>query len=320
VSEDWSERPEIASPRVTAAAIALLRRIGRPAARTLIVLLSLFVFLRRGPERRASRAYLGRAFGRPAHWWEVLRHMHTYTLTLLDRVFLLAESFRRFDVRIDGLEHLHAAMDQGRGVLLLGAHVGSFDILRALGEQRPDVRVCVVMDRQQTPGLTATLQALNPSLAANIIDAGADPAALALAMHDAARSGALIGLLGDRARPGESVQPVEFFGARAAFPVGPYLLAAVLELPVVLCFGLYRGGNRYDLYFETFAEELRLSRGARAAQLGAWAQRYAARLEHYTRLDPYNWFNFYDFWHSRAAADGSGNSASPAATGAAADA
>jgi len=301
VSEDWSERPEIASPRVTAAAIALLRRIGRPAARTLIVLLSLFVFLRRGPERRASRAYLGRAFGRPAHWWEVLRHMHTYTLTLLDRVFLLAESFRRFDVRIDGLEHLHAAMDQGRGVLLLGAHVGSFDILRALGEQRPDVRVCVVMDRQQTPGLTATLQALNPSLAANIIDAGADPAALALAMHDAARSGALIGLLGDRARPGEALHEAEFFGAPAGFPVAPYLIASLLQVPVVLCVGLYRGGNRYDLYFEPFADEVRLARATRSAQLGAWAQRFAARLEHHTRTAPYNWFNFYDFWHRRAA-------------------
>jgi len=78
------------------------------------------------------------------------------------------------------------------------------------------------------------------------------------------------------------------------------VIAALLELPVVLCFGLYRGGNRYDLYFETFAEQIRLARGDRAAQLGAWAQRFARRLEHYTRLDPYNWFNFYDFWHRRA--------------------
>jgi predicted LPLAT superfamily acyltransferase len=301
VSEDWSERPEIASPRVTAAAIAILRRIGRPAARVLIGLVSMFVFFQRGPERRASRDYLSRVFGRPARWWEVLQHMHTYSLTLLDRVFLLAESFRRFDVRIDGLESLHAAMDQGRGVLLLGAHVGSFEILRALGEQRPDVRVCVVMDRQQTPGLTATLHALNPDMAANIIDAGADPAALALAMHDAARGGALIGLLADRARPGEALHEAEFFGAPAGFPVAPYLVASLLQVPVILCFGLYRGSNRYDLYFETFADEVRLTRATRSVQLGEWAQRFAARLEHHTRTDPYNWFNFYDFWHRRAA-------------------
>jgi predicted LPLAT superfamily acyltransferase len=226
--------------------------------------------------------------------------LHAYAATTLDRIFLLSDAFRRFDVRVQGLEQLHAQMDRGLGVLLLGAHVGSFEVLRILGEQRPDVRICVVMDRRQTPRLTDTLHALNPAIASNVIDAGADPAELALALHNAARDGALIGLLADRARPGEAVQEVDFFGARAAFPVAPYLIASLLAVPVVLCFGLYRGGNRYDLYFETFAGEIRLTRSARQAELGDWTQRYAARLEHYVRLDPYNWFNFYDFWHRRA--------------------
>jgi predicted LPLAT superfamily acyltransferase len=191
-------------------------------------------------------------------------------------------------------------MARGRGVLLLGAHIGSFEALRTLGEKRPGVRVAVVMDRRQTQLMTEMLHSLNPKIAANVIDAGADPAELALAMHAAAEEGALIGLLADRVRPGEAVHAADFFGAPADFPTGPYVIASLLELPVVLCFGLYRGGNRYDLYFETFAEQIRLVRSDRAAQLGAWAQRYAHRLEHYTRLDPYNWFNFYDFWHRRA--------------------
>jgi predicted LPLAT superfamily acyltransferase len=191
-------------------------------------------------------------------------------------------------------------MARGRGVLLLGAHIGSFEVLRTLGEKRPGVRVTVVMDRLQTQQMNELLHALNPKIAANVIDAGGDPAELALAMHAAAQEGALIGLLADRARPGEAVHAAEFFGAAADFPTAPYLIASLLQLPVVLCFGLYRGGNRYDLYFETFAEEIRLVRSERAAQLGAWAQRFASRLEHYTRLAPYNWFNLYDFWHRRA--------------------
>lgn len=300
MSQDWIDRPEAATHGVIAFSVALVLRIGRTAARLLLAPAALYFFLRRGPERRASRAFLGRAFGRPAHWWEVLRHLYVYAATMLDRAFLLSESFRRFDVRIEGLEELHRQMDRGRGVLLLGAHVGSFEILRTLGEQRPDVRICVVMDTQHTAGLNGTLHALNPMIAGNIIDAGADPAELALAMHDAAQSGALIGLLADRARPGEAVREVDFFGAPAAFPVAPYLVASLLEVPVVLCIGLYRGRNRYDLYFETFADDLRLARATRAQQVGEWAQRYAARLEHYTRLAPYNWFNLYDFWHRRA--------------------
>lgn len=300
MSAHWSARPEGGNRLAIRLLIAIGLHLGRGSARLLLYPVTLYFFLRRGPERRASRQFLECALGRAPRTAQVLRHLHTYAATILDRVFLLSGSLRRFDVRVQGLDELHRHMDGGRGVLLLGAHVGSFEVLRALGERRPDARVCVVMDRQQTPGLTELLHALNPRIAANIIDAGADPAALALTMHAAAQSGALIGLLGDRARAGEAVQEVAFFGRPAPLPVGPYLVASLLQLPVVLCFGLYRGGNRYDLYFETFAESLRLQRRTRAAELAEWTQRYAARLEHYTRLAPYNWFNLYDFWNPRA--------------------
>ena len=63
-----------------------------------------------------------------------------------------------------------------------------------------------------------------------------------------------------------------------------------------LAFGLYEEPNRYALYCEPFAERVVLPRASRADALAAYAARYAARLEHYCRLAPYNWFNFYDFW------------------------
>src|SRR3546814_1076016 len=77
------------------------------------------------------------------------------------------------------------------------------------------------------------------------------------------------------------------------------MIAAVLKLPVSLAFGLYRGGNHYDLVFETFEDQgLDLPRAQRATRMAALIQRYAARLEHHARQAPYNWFNFYDFWNA----------------------
>ncbi len=145
--------------------------------------------------------------------------------------------------------------------------------------------------------MTELLLSLNPKVAASIIDVGAQDTSVPLAIHEAANQGALIGLLADRSRPHETTTTVPFFGRPAAFPIAPYLIAALLDLPVTLIFGLYRGGERYDLYFETFADHIEIPRRERAALLNEWAAKYAARLEHYTRLDPYNWFNFYDFWH-----------------------
>ena len=299
----WSERGEGGGRFALWLIRTIGLRLGRPAARALLYPITVYFFFRRGAERRASRAFLSRAFGKPAGSWQVLRHIHCYAATILDRAFLLARSTRGFDIRVDGLDQIEAQIAHGRGVLVLGAHIGSFEALRVLAEARPELRVRFVMDRGQTPALTQLLHALNPAVARMVIDVRGDGADIALAIRDAAHAGALIGVLGDRARPGEPTRDAEFLGAPAAFPVAPYLIASALELPVVLCFGLYRGGNRYDVYFETLAERMHIPRAERAAQLAQWIQRYAARLEHYTRLDPINWFNFYDFWHRPAAAE-----------------
>jgi predicted LPLAT superfamily acyltransferase len=297
VSEHWSERDECGGRRALAVIRFITLHFGRPFALLLLYPITLYFCFRRGPERRASREFLARALGRRATAREVFRHIRTYAVTLVDRIYLLAESTRRFRITTHGLKELDALIEQNRGILLLGAHIGSFEVLRALSERRPELKTRILMDRQQTPELTSMLMALNPAVGASIIDVGGNDTDIVLAIQDAAKQGALIGMLADRSRPKESTRMVPFFGALAPFPVAPYLIASLLDLPVVLTFALYRGGNRYDLYFETLAERMVIPRREREALMHEWTARFAARLEHYVRFDPYNWFNFYDFWH-----------------------
>jgi predicted LPLAT superfamily acyltransferase len=106
----------------------------------------------------------------------------------------------------------------------------------------------------------------------------------------------VVGILGDRLLKQDHATPCKFFGKLAGFPVGPMWLASILKAPVILFFGLYRGGNRYEVHFELFAEEVTIDRQHRDLEIQQWTQRSADRLEHYCRLAPDNWFNFYDFW------------------------
>ncbi|GHD69560.1 acyltransferase [Luteimonas padinae] len=266
-----------------------------------------YFLARRGEERRDSRAYLSRVLGRPARLRDVARHIHTFAATILDRVFLLGGDMQRFDIRVSGLESLHAALDRGQGVLVFGSHLGSFEVLRVLGRQRPEQKIRVVLDKAHSPAVTQLLDALNPEIAASVIDASQDGPAIMFAIQQAAAEGALVALLVDRTQPGEASLAVPFLGEPAEFPVAPWLLASVLQVPVQLAFGLYRGGNRYDLAFEPFSDGLAIPRRERAAAVPALIARYAARLEHHVRDAPYNWFNFYDFWgdreHSRSQQD-----------------
>ncbi|MDQ3494388.1 MAG: acyltransferase [Pseudomonadota bacterium] len=269
---------------------------GRALARGFLYPITLYFVLRRGAERRGSRDYLTRALGRPATLRDVARHIHTFAATILDRVFLLSGQTHRFDVTLSGLDGVHAQLDQGRGVLLFGSHLGSFEVLRVVARQRPDYTIRVVLDKAHSPALTRMFDALDPRMAANVIDGSQDGPSIMLAIQQAAEQGDMVALLVDRAQPGHPTVEAPFLGSPAEFPSAPWLIAAVLKVPIALAFGLYRGGNRYDLVFETFSDGLDIPRRERAAAIPALIRRYAARLENHVRNAPYNWFNFYDFW------------------------
>jgi predicted LPLAT superfamily acyltransferase len=300
VKQQWLERPEAGSAWAYKVISTFARVCGRGAARLVLCPITLYFVIRRGPERRASRAYLERVAGRPASLWQVMRHIHCFAAVILDRAFLLAERFKRFDIRAHGLDDMRAAWGRQQGVLVFGSHLGSFDALRVLAQVRPDVKVRVVLDVEQNPALSRVLNALNPTLARSIINARRDGMSTALAIKEALDEKALVTLLVDRARPGNEVVLCDFLGRPAPFPVAPWQLAAALKVPVVLCFGLYRGGNRYDLYFESFADTVALERTRRDEHLREIVARFAARLEHYAREAPDKWFNFYDFWKIEA--------------------
>ncbi|MGV8940748.1 MAG: acyltransferase [Lysobacter sp.] len=292
----WTQRPEGGGRRALWMIRTVARLVGRGPARLLLLPITAYFLAVRGPERRASRDYLTRIHGRPPRLFAIARHIHAFAATILDRVFLLGGQLQRFDVSVEGDEILLQQLKRGRGALMFGSHLGSFEVLRVLAAQRPEIPLRVVLDVGHNPALTALLDALNPGVARTVIDAGQSGPSLLLAIKEATDAGALVALLVDRVQPGQPSRTVKFLGDDARFPVAPWLVASVLQVPVVLGFGLYRGGNRYHLAFELFSEAIAMSRREREAMLGELVQRYASRLQHHAQSAPYNWFNFYDFW------------------------
>ena len=188
-------------------------------------------------------------------------------------------------------------VDAQQGCILLGAHVGRVEVLRARADQGCPVPVKALMYESNAALIGQVFHRLNPERAAAVIPIGG--AESVLRIKEALAAGELVGMLGDRITSGDKVVTVDFLGRSALLPVGPMVLASVLKAPVVLFFGIHRGNRRYDIVFEPFAERMDLSPSAKSADLTAWAQRYAARVESMARAYPYNWFNFYDFWGGR---------------------
>ena len=262
-------------------------------------------------QREAMRRFQRRALGREPGWVDLWRPYFAFAATMLDRVYLLQGRTRGFEITVTGLEALDAHIAAGRGCVLLGAHLGSFEAMRALADRGCPVEVMAFMYEANARLANAVFSALSPEKAERVVALGR--ADSMLRAKECLERGGLVGILADR-RPAigeDRVVPVPFLGAAAPLPAGPHILAAVLGAPVMLAFGIWRGPRRYEIRFEEFAGRIVLRRGAREADLRDSVLRYAARLEAMARANPSNWFNFYDFWEEM---DGPGlaGAASPA--------
>ena len=294
MSQSWIGLPERGTQSALRLILWLTLHLGRPVGRALLYPITLYFFFSATTARRSSWHYLHRLQGHPPGWMAVFRHLHCFAATILDRVYFLTERWQSFQVHLHGGSLILDQVASGQGCLVLGSHLGSFEVLRALGASSRTVPIRILMNSAHNQVITQILNELNPSLAQTILPIG-DMASLLRAQQSIA-DGYLLGALGDRVTDAERSVPVRFFGQDVAFPAGPLLLAALCQCPVILFFGLYRGNRHYTVHFERLAERISLDRGQREAQLTEWVQRYADRLEHYTRLAPYNWFNFYDYW------------------------
>jgi predicted LPLAT superfamily acyltransferase len=146
--------------------------------------------------------------------------------------------------------------------------------------------------------INTALGAINPNAQQDIIALGHIDSMIRV--HELLAQGTVVGMLGDRSLGTDDTRKVEFLGEPAALPLGPFRMAAVMKRPVLFMTGLYLGGNRYDIHFETLADFSSVAPRGRTLAVQAAMTRYAALLEQFCRTAPYNWFNFFDFWQAPA--------------------
>jgi predicted LPLAT superfamily acyltransferase len=293
---EWATRRERGSLTLIRLMVWITLRLGRSTARVLLGPVCAYFFYCAPKARAASRAWLTRALGRPPAPADGWRHIWSFASCMLDRVLLLNDRTDLFDIALHGEDVLTGIRARHGGGFLFGAHLGSFEVMRTMARALGDTRVTLVMYEENARKTNQVLGAINPRLGIEIIGLGR-PGSM-IAVKDRLDEGHLVGILADRGLDGERTLSLPFFGEPARFPVGPFRLAAILRRPIVFMAGLYRGGGRYDIHFELLADP----DAAAAADLTTdeaieqAMRHYVARLEHYCRMAPYNWFNFYDFW------------------------
>ncbi len=305
----WHEQRERGSVLGIRFTAWLYRRVGRGAARLLLYPIVLYFYLTGRSARAASRQYLerlhatpdgARTLGGPPTSRQVFRHFLEFASTILDRVGIWLGRREDFELTVHGMEILNEIAEQGRGGLVLGAHLGSFEAMRLVAMLRSPISVSVLMYTQKAVRINQLFRRLGMGDDVKVRVIQVEPGSFAHVMEvkAAIARGEVVTVLADRIHPSEAQRSleVEFLGGKASLPQGPFLLGSALGCPILFMVGLRSGDRRYDIHVERLAERLEAPRAARAAALARIGQAYAERLAHYCTVAPFQWFNFYDFW------------------------
>jgi predicted LPLAT superfamily acyltransferase len=250
--------------------------------------------------RLASSQYLARAATRaevPVGVPGVLRHFASFAENILDKMLLWGGLFDTSKVNCHGDAPLLRMIAEGRGALLVCSHLGNLDLCRVLSQQTPGLKLTVLVHTRHARAFNDMLAQLDPRSQLNLLQVTEVTPATAMMLSERVARGEFVVIAGDRipVSPNPRVVHADFLGRRAAFPVGPYVMASVLDCPIYMLFAR-REGERHELHFELLRESVRLPRKDREAALAALAADYSARLEFHCVRSPLEWFNFYDFW------------------------
>jgi predicted LPLAT superfamily acyltransferase len=281
----------------------LARLFGRWPFRLVLYPVLVWYLLARPVTRAASGQYLRRAaaagasaIGKP-NSVSVLRHFAAFGETILDKMLLWSGLFNPAGVKHVEADSFREHIAARRGGLIVCCHIGNFDLCRVLGNQIAGLKITVLIHTRHAERFSRMMAQINPASALNLIQVTELSPATAILLAQRVAEGEFIVIAGDRipVSPRPRVAYARFLGAWAPFPVGPYILASVLQCPVFLIFGL-RIGQSWEIHLEKFRDAIALPRPQRERLLAELAGDYALRLEYYCRRAPFQWFNFYDFW------------------------
>ena len=282
------------------------RCFGRWLALPLIPLIVTYFFLTGGTARRATLDYLRRLHQftegqspRPG-WWNAYRLFLKFGFSAHDKLTAWLDPWLIDELDFPDIDMMREARANGRGALIIGAHLGNLEMMRAVAARYGFTGFHAVVHFAHAAKFTGTIKEAAPASAQDVIHVSSFGPETAIRLREIIDRGECVVIVGDRTPHSENGQTVsaDFLGAPAEFPRGPFVLAAALECPVYLFFCLGHNGG-YKIVVEKFADQISLPRAQRAEVLAQLARRYAAKLEQLCVAHPLQWFNFFDFWQPR---------------------
>lgn len=225
-------------------------------------------------------------------FWSTVRNHLIFGRVVLDRFAILAGNSKQFKIEVDGQEVFTQMLDSSLGMIVAGSHVGNFELVGHFFHQDKKTINAIVFGGERA-GLQRRREASFETHNEKMIPVTSDLSHI-FALKDALDRGEIAVILCDRIWGSRKTLTVDFLGKPAKFPLGTFLLAAQMDVPVVSLIAVKERGTRYHGFVKRFdSPDPQLSVREKSQ---FYARQYAENLQDILRKYPEQWFNFYDFW------------------------
>ncbi len=278
--------------------VIVLRLFGLRATFVPLAPIAAYYLLASPSSVRAISEYFEQLYGpipRLRKMWLVYKNFYSLGQMLIERIAIIRAANNRYKFTLEGMEHLREATGFGKGVIVLGAHVGNWEAAGHL-LQNYNIPINMVGFDREERHIRRLFDTQMSKRAFRFIAADLEGPSAAITIMAALRRGEIVALHGDRLFGGASAV-VPFMGRAARFPIGPYQLAAISGAPLVMAFGARERVGHYRLgAFQALMPPADSTKKAKDEFIAYAVRVYAERLEQLVRQYPFQWYNYFPFW------------------------
>lgn len=275
--------------------IFLLKKGGLKAAYFLLKVVShYYVYFMPEVTRPLNDLYRNKLKYAPSQAKKLIKKNITiFGQTLIDKIAVLAQIPTQFLVSHSGEEHLDSLAKEGKGGILISAHLGNWELAGHL-LKRYNTIINIVMYDGEATGIKELMRKKTGPKSFQIIYIREDMSHI-YEMSAALARNELICLHADRFVKGNRTAERMFLGETASFPYGPFILSSKLKAPVCFVFAFKSSNYQYDFF--CYPPKVYEGRGLSGAD--DMLQDYISILENKVKEHPEQWFNYYDFWEKK---------------------
>ncbi len=234
-----------------------------------------------------------------ATFWFSFLHFMQFAQSILDKFSAWGGRLSLDKVDVHGREEFINSLDQQQGALILGAHLGNTEVMRALATLNQRAKLNILVHTKHAKNFNRLLNNASSANTMELIQVTDLSPGIAILLDQKISQGEFVFIVGDRIPVNNTGRTLmaPFLGEPAPFAQGPFILASLLKCPVYTLFCI-KTQHKYQIYFEHFADRIKLPRKNREEALQSFINNYAARLEKYCLMAPLQWFNFYPYWQT----------------------